>query len=266
MADMIIKEQIEKCGYRMDSDVHELYLGRKGLREITDLSRFRMLKYLWLNHNKISRVNFLSTNFRLSELHLDHNELCDITGSLKHLTSLHTLMLNDNRLTQLQATVQELKRMTNLRVLNLFHNPLQQDSGYRAYVVQHLPSVELLDREQVRQKEREEAFKLFNPERTAVLQSLGFGRRTNSVLGGRPPIQGSASSCRSMEHSGDCDITGASDRENILPFEDQVLLRGYQRSIMRFSFVDWSRVPPSFQKRTTDQPCDPPPLISVEFR
>ncbi|XP_077346821.1 leucine-rich repeat-containing protein 72 isoform X2 [Lithobates pipiens] len=236
MADMIIKEQIEKCGYRMDSDVHELYLGRKGLREITDLSRFRMLKYLWLNHNKISRVNFLSTNFRLSELHLDHNELCDITGSLKHLTSLHTLMLNDNRLTQLQATVQELKRMTNLRVLK------------------------------VRQKEREEAFKLFNPERTAVLQSLGFGRRTNSVLGGRPPIQGSASSCRSMEHSGDCDITGASDRENILPFEDQVLLRGYQRSIMRFSFVDWSRVPPSFQKRTTDQPCDPPPLISVEFR
>nr|DBA25293.1 TPA: hypothetical protein GDO54_012840 [Pyxicephalus adspersus] len=211
MAERIIAEQIKKRRYRKDSDVQELYLARKELREFTDLSRFRMLKYLWLNHNKISRVNFLNTNFRLSELHLDHNELCDITGSLKHLTSLHTLMLNDNRLTKLQATVQELKRMTNLRVLNLFHNPLEQESGYRAYVVHHLPSVELLDREQVRQKEREEAFKLFNPERTAVLQSLGFGRRTNSVPSSRPRIKGSASSCRWMERSGNSALVYSSN-------------------------------------------------------
>ncbi|XP_018424457.1 PREDICTED: leucine-rich repeat-containing protein 72 [Nanorana parkeri] len=265
----MMEEQIEKCGYKTDSDVHELYLGRKGLREVTDLSRFRMLKYLWLNHNKISRVNFLTTNFRLSELYLDHNELCDIKGSLKHLTSLHTLMLNDNHLTKLQAAVQELKRMTNLRVLNLFHNPLEQDTGYRAYVVQHLPSLELLDREQVRQKEREEAFKLFNPERTAVLQSLGFGRRTDSALGGRPAMQGSASSCRSMERSGEpgnCDVTCVSDREDVLPFEDQALLRGYRRSVTQFSLVDWSKMPASFQKRTADQPCHPPPLMTVEFR
>ncbi|CAI9541982.1 unnamed protein product, partial [Staurois parvus] len=106
--------------------------------------------------------------------------------------------------------------------------------------------------EQVRQKERKEAFKLFNPERTSVLQSLGFGRRTDSVLGSRPTIQGSASPCRSMERSGNCDVTRVPNREDVLPFEDQVLLRGYQRSIMRFSLVDWSRMPPSFQKRTAD--------------
>ncbi|KAM5156851.1 leucine-rich repeat-containing protein 72 [Mantella aurantiaca] len=266
MADMIIEEQIEKCGYRTDSDVHELYLGRKGLQQVTDLSRFRMLKYLWLNHNKISKVNFLSTNFRLSELHLSHNDLCDITGSLKHLSSLHTLMLNDNRLAKLQSTVQELRRMISLRVLNLFHNPLEQDPGYRSYVVQHLPSVELFDRRQVRRREREEAFELYNPERTAVLQSLGFGRRTRSIVARRSAIQGSASSCRSLERPDDCDMKSVSDREDVIPFEDQVLLRGYRRSVMRFSLVDWSRMSPSFRKRTAQNTCDPPPLLTLEFR
>ncbi|XP_056374859.1 leucine-rich repeat-containing protein 72 isoform X2 [Hyla sarda] len=188
---MIIEEQTQKRGYKTDGDVSELYLGRRGLKEVPDLSRFRLLKYLWLNHNKISKVNFLGNNFRMAELYLNGNKLCDITGSLKHLTSLHTLMLNDNRLTDLQATVKELKGMTNLRVLNLFQNPLEQDPGYRHCVIHHLPSVQLLDREHVTQKEKEEAFQLYNPHRTAVIQSLGFGRRTDSVLGSRPAAQSS---------------------------------------------------------------------------
>ncbi|XP_077124175.1 leucine-rich repeat-containing protein 72 isoform X2 [Ranitomeya variabilis] len=149
------------------------------------MSRFRLLKYLWLNHNKISKVNFLGSNFRLTELYLNSNELCDITGSLKHLSSLQTLMLHDNHLTDLKGTVKELRGMTDLRVLNLFHNPLGQDPCYRRTVIHHLPPVQLLDREYVTQKEREEAFQLFNPQRTAVIQSLGFGRRTDSVIGSR---------------------------------------------------------------------------------
>ncbi|XP_068091210.1 leucine-rich repeat-containing protein 72 [Hyperolius riggenbachi] len=265
MAERVMEEQIQDCGYRTDSDVCELYLGRKGLRDVPDLSRFRMLKYLWLNHNKISRIHFLSMNYRLSELYLDHNELSDITGSLSHLSSLHTLMLNDNRLTGLKKTVREMRRMANLRVLNLFHNPLAQDSGYRVYVLHHLPSLELLDREPVSQKEREEAFKLFNPERTAVIQSLGFGRRTDSVIGARPAIR-SPASCRLLQSSGKCDRTRNSDRPDTAPFEDRVLLRGYQRSIMHYSLVDWSKMARSQQRRLAQQPCHLPPLVTVEFR
>ncbi|XP_069815434.1 leucine-rich repeat-containing protein 72 isoform X2 [Dendropsophus ebraccatus] len=247
MAALIIEEQIQKCGYKTDSDVSELYLGRRALKEISDLSRFRLLKYLWLNHNKISKVNFLGSNFRLAELYLNSNELCDITGSVKHLTSLQTLMLNDNRLTDLQGTVKELRGMTNLRVLNLFHNPLEQDPGYRHCVIHHLPSVQLLDREHVTQKEREEAFLLYNPHRTAVIQSLGFGRRTDSVLGNRA-------------------ITSNSDRTDVVTLEDKVLLRGYQRSIMQLTLFDWNKIPVSKHKRLEEKSMEAPQLLTVEFR
>ncbi|KAM4689046.1 leucine-rich repeat-containing protein 72 [Discoglossus pictus] len=182
MAAMVIQQQLQKCGYKTDSEVSELYLGRKRLKEVTDLSRFRMLKYLWLNQNKLTRITCLSNNYRLTELYLNNNEIYDITGSLKHLTSLHTLFLNANELTNLQATVKELKGMINLRNLTLYHNPLAHDSDYRLYVIFQLPSVQLLDLKSVTPKEREEAFQVFNHRRTTVMQSLGFGRRANSVV------------------------------------------------------------------------------------
>ncbi|XP_069815433.1 leucine-rich repeat-containing protein 72 isoform X1 [Dendropsophus ebraccatus] len=263
MAALIIEEQIQKCGYKTDSDVSELYLGRRALKEISDLSRFRLLKYLWLNHNKISKVNFLGSNFRLAELYLNSNELCDITGSVKHLTSLQTLMLNDNRLTDLQGTVKELRGMTNLRVLNLFHNPLEQDPGYRHCVIHHLPSVQLLDREHVTQKEREEAFLLYNPHRTAVIQSLGFGRRTDSVLGSRPAVQSSMGHRSSKRNRA---ITSNSDRTDVVTLEDKVLLRGYQRSIMQLTLFDWNKIPVSKHKRLEEKSMEAPQLLTVEFR
>ncbi|XP_056374860.1 leucine-rich repeat-containing protein 72 isoform X3 [Hyla sarda] len=263
MAAMIIEEQTQKRGYKTDGDVSELYLGRRGLKEVPDLSRFRLLKYLWLNHNKISKVNFLGNNFRMAELYLNGNKLCDITGSLKHLTSLHTLMLNDNRLTDLQATVKELKGMTNLRVLNLFQNPLEQDPGYRHCVIHHLPSVQLLDREHVTQKEKEEAFQLYNPHRTAVIQSLGFGRRTDSVLGSRPAAQSSTAHRSSKRHH---DTTSNSDGTDAMTLEDKVLLRGYQRSIMQFTMFDWNKIPVSRLKRSEEKSMETPQLLTVEFR
>ncbi|KAG9470297.1 leucine-rich repeat-containing protein 72 isoform X2 [Eleutherodactylus coqui] len=263
MATMVIEEQIHRCGYKMDSDVCELYLGRRGLKDVSDLSRFRLLKYLWLNHNKISNVNFLGNNFRLAELYLNSNELSDITGSLKHLTSLHTLMLNDNHLTNLQATMKELKGMTNLRILSLFHNPLEQDASYRHTVLHHLPSVQLLDRENVTQKEREEAFQLFHPHRTAVIQSLGFGRRTDSVLSSRAAAQSSIGHRSSKRNRA---ITRNSNRNNTITFEDKVLLRGYQRSVMQFTLFDWNKILLSKLDHSEEKFADEPQLITVTFR
>ncbi|KAM3929247.1 leucine-rich repeat-containing protein 72 [Leptodactylus fuscus] len=263
MAAAIIEEQIHRCGYKTDRDVSELYLGRRGLTDVPDLSRFRLLKYLWLNHNQISKVNFLGKNFRLTELYLNGNELCDITGSLRHLTSLHTLMLNDNHLTDLETTTRELKAMTNLRVLNLFHNPLEQDASYRHTVIHHLPSVQLLDREYVSQKEREESFQLFHPHRTAVLQSLGFGRRTVSVLGNRAAGQSSPGHRSAVRHRV---ITSNSDRNTAITLDDKSLLRGYQRSIMQFTLFDWNKIPLSRRKRSSEMSMEAPRLITVEFR
>ncbi|XP_075683897.1 leucine-rich repeat-containing protein 72 isoform X2 [Rhinoderma darwinii] len=227
MAAKIIEEQTHKCGYRTDCDVSDLYLGRRGLKEVTDLSRFRLLKYLWLNHNKISKLNFLGNNFRLTELYLNSNELYDIT--------------------------------------DLFHNPLEQDAGYRHSVIHHLPSVQLLDREHVTQKEKEEAFKLYNPHRTAVIQSLGFGRRIDSVPGSRPAVQISAGH-RSSKSLRNCANTSNSNRKDLITLEDKVLLRGYQRSIMQFTLLDWNKIPVSRLKRTEEKSMEAPQLLTLQFR
>ncbi|KAM8967110.1 leucine-rich repeat-containing protein 72 [Pelodytes ibericus] len=257
----IIEEQLKKCGYKTDSDVTELYLGRKGLKEITDLSRFRMLNYVWLNHNKISKITGLSNICRLSELYLNNNELCKVTGSMKHLTSLRILMLNDNLLTNLEDTVKELKGMRSLHTLNLFHNPLSQDTDYRLYVIYHLPSVQLLDRESVTHKEREDAFQLFNPERSAVMQSLGFGRRTDYVLPRkRPLVHGRLSRHAPMSLRSCC--TAKDNRQKVLGFEDAVSLKAYQRSIMELYLVNWNTIPSSKEKRIEDSA----QLITVQFR
>ncbi|XP_073533364.1 leucine-rich repeat-containing protein 72 isoform X2 [Phyllobates terribilis] len=212
---------------------------------------------------RISKVNFLGSNFRLTELYLNSNELCDITGSLKHLSSLQTLMLHDNHLTDLQGTVKELRGMTDLRVLNLFHNPLGQDPCYRHTVIHHLPSVQLLDREYVTQKEREEAFRLFNPQRTAVIQSLGFGRRTDSVISSRAAAARASTGPRSYRNRVFTSNTHSNDGFTL---DDKILLRGYQRSIMQFTLFDWNKIPVSKLVRLEEKPMDAPQLITVTFR
>nr|XP_005997596.1 PREDICTED: leucine-rich repeat-containing protein 72 isoform X3 [Latimeria chalumnae] len=119
----------------------------RGLTEVISLARFRMLKYLWLNNNKIRRLTCLTKNYRLTELYLNNNELFDITGALIHLTSLQILLLHNNQLTKLEETVKELREMQYLQRLNLFNNPLAQEPGYRLFVIHHIPSLEILDRQ-----------------------------------------------------------------------------------------------------------------------
>ncbi|XP_053323397.1 leucine-rich repeat-containing protein 72 [Spea bombifrons] len=266
MSAAIIQDQLRKCGYRRDSDVSELYLGRKGLKEVADLSRFRMLRYLWLNHNKIKKITCLTNNYRLSELYLNNNELRDITGYLKHLTSLRILLLNDNYLTKLQVTVMELKGMTSLHTLNLFHNPLAQVSDYRLYVIHHLPSVQLLDREKVTYKEGEAAFKVYNPERTAVIQSLGFGRRADLVLTPKRPLVANSIESSATLTSGYHNVGNEHHRKNMGVPEKVIISRANQRSVMQFSYLDWNKVPPSRQKLFEDHPVQPHETILVELR
>lgn len=115
------------------------------LTEVIDLSRFKKLKYLWLHHNKLHGITFLTRNYCLAELYLNNNAIFDIEG-LHYLPSLHILLLHHNELINLDATVKELKGMLNLKTLTLYQNPLCQYNLYRLYIIYHLPGVELLDR------------------------------------------------------------------------------------------------------------------------
>ncbi|NWY25001.1 LRC72 protein, partial [Pheucticus melanocephalus] len=240
-----------------------------GLRSIPSLSQFRRLRYLWINNNKIQDLTFLIKNYYLTELYLNNNELTDISGALKHLCSLQILFLHNNELKKLGKTVKELKGMISLQTLNLFHNPLEYDPDYRLYVIYFLPSVQLLDRKLVTQKERESALHLYNPKRAWVMQSVAFGKRADTSLGttvgsgrctqpARRPIMPSG-------------IYNAQRKAHIfrLPFEDPedaVLVRAMTRSLMEFSSVDWNKVPTCQERWLEDKAEEPLEKLTVQFR
>ncbi|NXM83889.1 LRC72 protein, partial [Oenanthe oenanthe] len=190
-----------------------------------------------------------------------------ISGALKHLCSLQILFLHNNELKKLGKTVKELKGMISLQTLNLFHNPLAYDPDYRLYVIYFLPSVQLLDRKLVTQRERESALHLYNPKRTWVMQSIAFGRRLDASLEtmvessrctqpARGPIMPSGIS------NGLCSFCR-------VPFEDPedaVLLRATTRSLMEFSSVDWNKVATCQERRLKNKAEEPLEKLTVQFR
>ncbi|NXA47895.1 LRC72 protein, partial [Nothocercus julius] len=233
-----------------------------GLRSIPSLSQFHRLRYLWINNNKIQDLSFLVKNHCLTELYLDNNEVTDISGALKHLCALQILLLHNNQLKHLGETVEELKGMRSLQTLNLFHNPLAQDPGYRLYVIHFLPSVQLLDRKPVTPRERESALHTYNRERSRVEQAVAFGKRREPLVA-TGHSRGARPATRVMGPAGICNLSAG------VPFEnptDAVFLRAMTRSIMEFSSVDWNKVSTCQERRLGNKAEEPCEMLTVKFR
>ncbi|XP_063267314.1 leucine-rich repeat-containing protein 72 isoform X2 [Prinia subflava] len=223
-----IENQLKICGYKNNVDVVALYLARQGLRNVPSLSQFRRLKYLWINNNKIQDLTFLIKNYYLTELYLNNNELTDIS--------------------------------------DLFQNPLAYDPDYRLYVIHSLPSVQLLDRKVVTQRERELALQLYSPKRAWVLQSIAFGKRVDTPLGtAMGSSRGTQPATRPIMPSGH----EFGNNTNKVPFEDPadaVLVRAMTRSLMEFSSVDWRKVGTCRERRLKNKAEEPLEKLTVQFR
>ncbi|XP_067854535.1 leucine-rich repeat-containing protein 72 isoform X1 [Heptranchias perlo] len=257
-AQEVIENQLKLYKIKRNFDVLELYLAKEGLTELPDLSDFKQLKYLWLNHNKIKHLNFLRTNSHLKELYLHNNLLTDITGALKHLKSLHILMLQNNWLTKVEQTITEFRNLRWMHTLNLFNNPLTQDHDYRLYAIYHLPSLQLLDRQEISQRERDAAFGLWNQDRLRVRQSLAFGQRMHDFI-----AHGLAQKKKIKNYP---DNSKHASNALRFPTEDALHTRLRQRSVMQFSTLDWNQVPTSQQKRLADKPMSSSHIITTQFR
>uniref|UniRef100_A0A8C5T0R5 LRC72 protein n=1 Tax=Malurus cyaneus samueli TaxID=2593467 RepID=A0A8C5T0R5_9PASS len=202
-------------------------------------------------------LTFLIKNYCLTELYLNNNELTDISGALKHLCSLQILFLHNNELKKLGKTVKELKGMRSLQTLNLFQNPLAYDPDYRLYVIYFLPSVQLLDRKLVTQRERESALHLCNPKRAWIMQSIAFGTRVDT------------SSPGTTVGSSRCTQPATRLIMPSVPFEnpeDAVLVRATTRSLMEYSSVDWSKVATCQERRLKNEAEEPLQKLTVQFR
>uniref|UniRef100_A0A7S0WNL5 Uncharacterized protein n=1 Tax=Chlamydomonas leiostraca TaxID=1034604 RepID=A0A7S0WNL5_9CHLO len=153
----------------------ELYLGGKGIEKIRGFEPFVNLECLWLNSNKLKKINNLDQNFRIKALYAQDNQICTLKGSLECFHFLETLDLSNNQLRDLDKLVRVLERFKFLKSLNLTGNPCCEEPDYRLLLVHRLPSLRVLDQHVVADMERRKAAGTIGSD-VATL-TVAFGRR-----------------------------------------------------------------------------------------
>ncbi|XP_076978499.1 leucine-rich repeat-containing protein 72 isoform X2 [Tamandua tetradactyla] len=256
-----VEDQLKICGHKRDVDVSELFLSQKELTEVIDLSRFKKLKYLWLHHNKLHGIKFLTRNYCLTELYLNNNGIFDIEG-LHYLPSLHILMLHHNELTNIDATMKELKGMLNLKKLSLYQNPLTQYNFYRLYIIYHLPGVEILDRNRVTEKERRSMITIFNHEKAHLLQSIAFRGKVDASWDPRSPFKQKPA----QRVPSDFAFGNNVDKTVFADPEDAVFVRSMKRSVMAITSMNWDTVPTREEKYLEEKATEPAQMLTVTLR
>ncbi|XP_028012007.1 leucine-rich repeat-containing protein 72 [Eptesicus fuscus] len=261
MSHRAIEDQLKICGHKRDVDVFELFLSQKELTDVIDLSRFRKLKYLWLHHNKLHEITFLTRNYCLTELYLNNNAIIEIEG-LHYLPSLHILLLHHNELTNIDATVKELKGMLNLKTLSLYQNPFCQYNLYRLYIIYHLPGVELLDRNQVTEKERRSMITIFNHKKAHIVQSIAFRGKADASWNPRSPFK------RKQANTVPKGFVLGNNVDKIVfdDPEDAVFVRSLKRSVMTFTSLNWNTVPKREEKYLEDKGTKPAQMLTITLR
>lgn len=114
-----------------------------------------------LTDNEIVKLeNFPYLN-RLGTLLINNNRITRINPNIgEYLPHLHTLILTNNRLVNL-VEIDPLASLPKLRTLSLLDNNITKKPNYRLYVIHRIKGLRLLDFRKVKQRERDEAAKLF---------------------------------------------------------------------------------------------------------
>jgi hypothetical protein len=135
----------------------EMHLSGKDITKIGHFDLFVNLNVLWLNKNRLKRIDGLNEQIRMFDLYVQQNQITTLQGSLQHMKFLKKLLLHENNLKNLDQQVEYLARLPFLEELTLFGNPLAEERNYRLKVIYKCPSVHILDRHEVTEKERFEA-------------------------------------------------------------------------------------------------------------
>ncbi|XP_040551653.1 leucine-rich repeat-containing protein 72 isoform X6 [Gallus gallus] len=259
-----VEKQLKICGFKRNVDVLVLYLAGLGLRSIPSLSLFRRLRYLWINNNKaLKSKEKWPADYKFDK---DGEMPFYMTGVCKSHTTLHKIQdlsfLKKNYcLTELYLNNNELTDISDL-----FYNPLAYDAGYRLYVIHSLPSVQLLDRKPVTQRERELAFPVYNCEKSCAVESIAFGKTVDTSPGTAIRHSRDTQPARRLMVPPDWEF---GNHTNKVPFEnpeDAVLLRAMTRSVMEFSSIDWNKIPTCQERWLKHKAEEPPEKLTIQFR
>ncbi|CAF0963981.1 unnamed protein product [Brachionus calyciflorus] len=221
-----LKEFLEKNNIYRDKDVEELYLPFQGLKDLKSLSRFKNLKILWLQSNKLKALPFIQNCYTITELYLQDNLIQSIENTFRNLYNLNVIFLQANQITDLNTTVDELSYLKHLKNLNLFNNPISLENNYRSLVVYKVPSLEIFDRNTVKLKEKIDAYNKYEVDKLEIRKKYAF-MRCVSVRKSNEFNNNSTQSNR---------IDSVRQKNN---FKNENFLA---RSIKEFSYFDWSKV------------------------
>jgi len=138
----------------------ELHLGNRGYTRLANFHAFISLEQLWINDNKLTSLVGLEENFRMKILYAFGNRVQRLHGSLRTFKFIETVSLANNKLDDLDDTLEELSANRYLKTLDLFGNPIAQEDNYRLLVIMRIPWLVTLDRLKITDEEREAAHAL----------------------------------------------------------------------------------------------------------
>ncbi|KXZ45792.1 hypothetical protein GPECTOR_50g586 [Gonium pectorale] len=153
----------------------ELYLGNKGIEKLRGFEPFLNLESLWLNGNKLKKLNNLECNKRLKALYAQDNQICTLKGSLQCFKFLETLDLSNNLLRDLDKQLGVLERFKFIKELNLKGNPLCEEPDYRLIAIHRMPGLQVLDQHVITALERRKA--AGNIGGDVAIATVAFGKR-----------------------------------------------------------------------------------------
>ncbi|EGZ17017.1 hypothetical protein PHYSODRAFT_502063 [Phytophthora sojae] len=136
-------------------------MANKRIDKLANFDAFVNLEVLWINGNQIQELDGLDGCFRIKQLYAQNNCIRSLEGSsLPHFKFLRELRLYDNKLKDLQGTLEVLSRLSHLRDLDLFGNAVVEEENYRLQVIRAIPSLDVLDRHVITDEERAKAARL----------------------------------------------------------------------------------------------------------
>jgi len=114
-----------------------------------------------LSDNEIKKVDNFPRMLRLRTILLTNNHVTRLDGRVgRNLSNLEHLILTNNRITDL-SELDALAQFPSLSSVSLVDNPVTRRPNYRAYVIQNVPQLKVLDFRKIKPKEREAARQLF---------------------------------------------------------------------------------------------------------
>ena len=132
----------------------EVNLSNRQISKIGNFELFPYLEVLVLNNNKLKRLDNLDANFRIKELFIDKNLMSNLGGSIRKFKFINHLSAAENNIRNLEKQLKVLSRFNFLEKLNLYGNPCASENQYRLKVIHAIPSLRILDNEEIDTDER----------------------------------------------------------------------------------------------------------------